>query len=73
MRCEYSDGIKVDYSGSLRIQKGNEISGFLVKEDAMPDSFKYELDKAVRNNSCGELRNLALAVATDCGRVCVIK
>jgi hypothetical protein len=29
MRCEYSDGLKVDYSGSLKIIKGAEINVFM--------------------------------------------
>jgi len=72
MRCEYKDGLKVDYSGSLRVRKGNEINGFIVKEDFIPDSFRCELDKAVRNNSCGDIRKIAEAITHGVnGKLCI--
>lgn len=61
MRCEYKDGFKVDYSGSLRISKGDEVD-LLVKGDRIPASFRGGLDAAASHNSCGELRTAAQAV-----------
>jgi hypothetical protein len=71
MKCEYSDGLRIDYSGSLSVRKGNEIHGYLAKQENIPGSFRYELDKAARGNSCSELRKIATALAMDCGRVCL--
>ena len=61
MKCEYNDGYKVDYSGSLRISKGDEVD-LLVKGDRIPASFRGGLDAAASHNSCGELRTAAQAV-----------
>jgi hypothetical protein len=72
MKCEYKDGLRVDYSGSLRVRKGNEIEGFLVKEEFIPDTFRYVLDKAVRNNSCGDIRKIAEAITHSVnGKFCI--
>ncbi len=76
MRCEYSDGLKVDYSGSLRITRGKEIYGLSVRGDALTDDFRYELDKAVRAKSCDDLRKIAQAIADNIGgkisgKVCI--
>jgi hypothetical protein len=71
MKCEYSDGVRIEYSGSLSVRKGTEICGYLAKKDAIPESFRYELDTAVRGNNCGDLRKIAMAFAMDCGRVCL--
>jgi len=72
MRCEYTDGLKIDYSGSLLVRKGHEIKGVLVREGGLPDSIKSVLDSAARNNNCKELRRLTEELTrTDCGRVCI--
>ena len=71
MRCEYDDGLTINYTGSLTVRKGNEINGYLAREENIPDSFRYELDKAAGGGNCGELRKIAMTVATDCGRVCI--
>ena len=63
MKCEYNDGYKVDYSGSLRITKGDAVD-LLVKGDQIPASFRGGLDAAASHNSCGELRTAA-QVVTD--------
>jgi hypothetical protein len=71
MKCEYKDGLRVDYSGSLRVRKGNEIEGFLVKEEFIPDTFRYVLDKAVRNDSCRDIRKIAEAITQNVnGKFC---
>lgn len=76
MRCEYSDGLKVDYSGGLRITRGKEIFGLSVRENALSDDFRNELDRAVRNKSCGDMRKIAQSIADNvggkiCGKVCI--
>jgi hypothetical protein len=72
MKCEYNDGLKIDYSGSLTVRKGNEIRGVFAKKDSIPAEFKYVLDKAARDNSCVELRNIVQEITrTECGKVCL--
>ncbi|KAF0218531.1 MAG: hypothetical protein FD174_2831 [Geobacteraceae bacterium] len=63
MRCEYGDGFKVDYSGSLRITKGDDVDLY-VKESFIPANVKSGLEAAALHNSCGELRQAAQE-ATD--------
>ncbi len=67
MRCEYSDGLKVDYSGSLRITRGKQIFGLLVRENALSQDFRNELDRAVRNRNCSDMRKIAQAIADNIG------
>jgi len=72
MKCEFKDGLKIDYSGSLTVKKGNEIRGFFARKDSIPAEFKHVLDKAVRNNNCGEIRNIVQEITrSECGRVCL--
>jgi hypothetical protein len=58
MKCEYDDGFKVDYSGSLRITKPDGVTLF-VKKRFIPTAVKGALQAAARNNSCDELRKAA--------------
>lgn len=58
MRCDYKDDFKVDYSGSLRITKGDGVN-LVVKETQIPANVKASLDSAVSHNSCHELRTAA--------------
>jgi len=71
MRCEYSDGLTIDYTGSLTVRTVNGINGYHAREEYIPDTLRHELDKAAGSGSCTELRNLAIGFATDCGRVCI--
>ncbi len=76
MRCEYKDGLQVDYSGSLRITRGKEIFGLSVRQNALSDDFRNELDKAVRARSCSDMRKIAQAITDNIGgkisgRVCI--
>jgi len=72
MRCEFKDGMTIDYSGSLRVRTGNSIVGVLMKETGLPDTIKNVLDNAARNQNCSELRRLTEELTrTDCGRVCI--
>ena len=61
MRCEYKDGLKIDYSGSLTVRKGNDLRGVFAKKDSIPAQFKNVLDKAARNNNCDEIRSVVQA------------
>lgn len=61
MRCDYKDDFKVDYSGALRITKGDGVD-LLIKENQIPANYKSGLDAAVSHNSCHELRAAARAV-----------
>jgi hypothetical protein len=58
MRCEYSDGTKVKYTGPLQIIKGQEVNVF-IKEALLPDDIRSDLDKALYKSSCGEMRTVA--------------
>ncbi|HEY6837314.1 MAG TPA: hypothetical protein VI389_01090 [Geobacteraceae bacterium] len=58
MRCDYKDDFKVDYSGSLRITKGDGVD-LVVNENDIPAGVKASLDSAVRSNNCHELRAAA--------------
>jgi hypothetical protein len=55
MKCEYDDGFKVDYSGSLRITKGEDVNIF-VKKKFIPAKAMGALQSAARHNNCDELR-----------------
>lgn len=66
MVCKYSDGLKVDYSGSLHITKGKDVVVFL-NEEEIPNNFKGELKVAVLHDSCSELRNITLEVTDAVG------
>ena len=71
MRCEYKDGLRVNYSGPLQITKGQDINVF-IKEARLPDSIKSDLDMALYKDSCGDLRTIAEAVTESFGkRACV--
>jgi hypothetical protein len=61
MKCEYNDGFEVDYSGSLRISKGNDIN-LTVKGGQINAKCRSDLDAAARHNSCSELRTAAQEV-----------
>jgi hypothetical protein len=61
MRCEYDDGFKVNYSGSLSIKKGDDVDLY-VKENFIPSTVKSGLEAAAVHNSCGELRQAAYGV-----------
>lgn len=66
MRCEYKDGLKVSYSGPLRISKGNEVNVFLNADD-IPESIRGELHEAALHDSCNELRHIAQEVTDILG------
>jgi hypothetical protein len=61
MRCDYKDGFKVDYTGSLHITKGSGVD-LTVKGDQIPSNYKACLDSAVTRKSCHELRAAARGV-----------
>lgn len=58
MRCEYSDGTRVKYTGPLQIIKGQEVNVF-IKEELLPDDIKSDLETALFRNSCGEMKEVA--------------
>jgi hypothetical protein len=71
MRCEYSDGTKVKYTGPLQITKGQEVNVF-IKEAFLPDDIRIDLDKALYKNSCGEIRTVAEKVTKIYGnKACI--
>jgi hypothetical protein len=71
MRCEYKDGLKVNYSGPLQITKGQDVNVF-IKEARIPDSIKNDLDMALFKDSCGDLRTIAETVTKSFGkRACI--
>lgn len=66
MRCEFNDGLQVDYSGPLRITKGDDVNVFLNTDD-IPTNIKGVLHEAALHNSCGELRHVAQEVTDILG------
>lgn len=71
MKCEYSDGLKVKYSGPLQITKGQEVNVF-IKEEFIPGDIKSDLEMALYRNSCGEIRKVADTVTSKFGsRACI--
>ena len=71
MRCDYGDGLKVDYSGPFRITKGEEINVF-VAESRLPGDIRNDLEMALFRNSCSELREVADTVTKKYGtRACI--
>lgn len=71
MKCEFSDGLKVKYSGPLQITKGQDVNVF-IKEERIPDHIKYDLDRALYKNSCSDMRTIAESVTKTFGtRACI--
>ena len=71
MKCEFKDGLKVNYSGPLQITKGQDVNVF-IKEARIPDSIKSDLDMALFKDSCGDLRTIAETVTKSFGnRACI--
>jgi len=62
MKCEYADGLKVVYSGSIHITKADDVNLF-VKKRSIPANVMGALQTAVRSNSCAELRRVAWKIA----------
>jgi len=58
MKCDYVDGFKIDYSGSLRVNKGVDVNLF-VKKGFIPGKIKGALQKAARQKDCVGLRKAA--------------
>ena len=71
MKCEYGDGLKVNYSGPLQVTKGREVNVF-IKEALIPEGIKSDLDMALFKNSCGDMRAIAETVTKAYGkRACI--
>jgi hypothetical protein len=71
MKCEFSDGTRVTYSGPLQITKGQDVNVF-IKESLIPESIKSDLDMALFKNSCTDMRTIADSVQKKYGnRACI--
>jgi len=71
MKCEFSDGLKVNYAGPLQITKGQDVNVF-IKEARIPENIKFDLDKALYKNSCSDMRSIAETVTKTFGnRACI--
>jgi hypothetical protein len=71
MKCEFSDGLTVSYTGPLQILKGTDVNVF-IKEDRIPDDIKSDLDMALFRNRCSAMRTVAEEVTRKYGnRACV--
>ncbi len=71
MRCEYKDGLKIDYSGSLHITNGSDIDVF-IEEPYIPANIRKELSEASSENSCDHLRKIGQLVTDTVGsRACL--
>lgn len=71
MKCEYSDGIKVKYSGPLQVTKGQEVNIF-IKEEMIPEDIRLDLEMALFKDSCVDMRAIAETVHKTYGdRACI--
>jgi hypothetical protein len=71
MICEFSDGLKVNYSGSLQITKGKDVN-VMIKDTFIPSNIKNGLDTAASQHSCSDMRKVADEVTATFGkRVCI--
>jgi hypothetical protein len=69
MKCEYKDGLKVDYnSESLHIWNGSDVNVFM-KSDFISSNIKNDFSRA---SGCDEVRKIAQAVTDTVGsKVCI--
>jgi len=71
MVCEFGDGMKVRFAGSLQITKGSEVN-VLIGEMFIPSDIKSSLEMAASRHSCNDMRKVADNVTALYGkRVCV--
>ena len=71
MKCEFSDGTKVKYTGPLQITRGKDVNVF-IKEALLPGDIKSDLEMALYKNSCGEMRRVAERVTKIYGnKACI--
>jgi hypothetical protein len=71
MICEYKDGLKVNYSGSLQITKGKDVN-VLIKAGFIPSNIKSGLEQASSHHSCSDMRKVAEDVTATFGsRACI--
>ncbi|MBT0666589.1 hypothetical protein KI809_19950 [Geobacter pelophilus] len=63
MKCVYSDGLKVEYKGSLMIKDNRDVNVY-IKEGLIPLHVKGELDVALINFNCSDMRT-AVKIVTD--------
>ena len=71
MKCEFSDGTKINYSGPLQVTKGKDVNVF-IKESLIPDDIKLDLDMALFRNSCSDMKTIAETVQKTYGnRACI--
>lgn len=71
MKCEYADGVKVNYTGPLQVTKGQEVNIF-IKEEMIPEDIQLDLDMALFKNSCVDMRAIADTVQKTYGnKACV--
>jgi hypothetical protein len=66
MRCEYNDGLKVDYSGSLHIWDDKKTDVFM-ERDFIASNIRRDLDMAAGSNDCGKMRKIAQVVTDTVG------
>jgi len=67
MICEYQDGFKVDYTGSLRITRGDNVNVF-INSESIPSNYKGILDWAMHSHNCHDMRRVAEEVSGELGK-----
>lgn len=71
MICEYRDGLKVSYSGSLQITKGKDVN-VLIKQGFIPANIRSGLESAASHHNCRDMRKVAEDVTATFGnRACI--
>ncbi len=66
MRCEFRDGVEIEYAGTLSVSKGEDF-GVVLDAGDIPAGFKSYLDSAARHNNCCELRTIAQEITAAVG------
>lgn len=71
MKCVYSDGLNIEYKGSLLIKDNKDVNVY-IKEGLIPLNIKGELDVSVINFNCKDMREAAKLVTDTVGkRACI--
>ncbi len=71
MSYRFEDGTVVDYSGSLRITRGDTVDVYLA-EDFVPRRIKEDLAEAVKADNREKIREIAKVITNNVGfKVCM--
>ncbi|MBP1752565.1 MAG: hypothetical protein H6Q57_1401 [Geobacteraceae bacterium] len=66
MKYEFSDGMVVDYSGSIHVTRGTEIDLF-IEEGYIPVNVRKDLEEATRKGSRDDIKKIAVMLTDTVG------